>query len=161
MKGKGETGSETESRTFKLRGWKPPRVARDRWWAAPLALLVVAAILATSVVLLTEAPGSFRRSGRRSTSPSGRIRSRQQLNITFARVSYLDQPTQWNTTGFLNASLTANGAWLDNTSSYGTHYGIAPGQLDLDRDHGARQLASRLPPSARTSATPSSTSASR
>ena len=36
-----------------------------------------------------------------------------------------------------------------------------PGQLDLDRNHGARQLASRSPPSARTSATPSSTSASR
>lgn len=125
MKGKGETGRETESRMIKLRGWKTPRVARDRWWAAPVALLVVAAILATSVVLLTGGTRVVREEWSAINLSLGSNPLSQQLNITFARVSYLDQPTQWNTTGFLNASLTANGAWLDNTSSYGTHYGIA------------------------------------
>ena len=125
MKGKGETGSATESRTFKFRGWKTPRVARDRWWAAPVALLVVAAILATSVVLLTGGTRVVREEWSAINLSLGSNPLSQQLNISFARVSYLDQPTQWNTTGFLNASLTPNGAWLDNTSSYGTHYGIA------------------------------------
>ena len=125
MKGKGETGSETESRTFKPRGWKPPRVAKDHWWAAPATLLVVAAILATSVVLLTGGTRVVQEKWSAINLSLGSNPLSQQLNITFARVSYLDQPTQWNTTGFTNASLTANGAWLDNTSSYGTHYGIA------------------------------------
>jgi hypothetical protein len=125
MKGKGETGSETESRTFKPRGWKLPRAARDSWWTAPVALLVVAAILATSVVLLTGGTRIVQEEWSAINLSLGSNPLSQQLNITFARVSYLDQPTQWNTTGFLNASLSANGAWLDNSSSYGTHYGIA------------------------------------
>ena len=99
MKGKGGTGSVTESRTFKFRGWKPPRVARDRWWAAPVALLVVAAILATSVVLLTGGTRVVQEEWSAINLSLGSNPLSQQLNITFARVSYLDQPTQWNTTG--------------------------------------------------------------
>ena len=91
----------------------------------PITLLVVAAILATSVVLLTGSTRVVQEKWSAINLSLGSNPLSQQLNITFARVSYLDQPTQWNTTGFTNASLTANGAWLDNTSSYGTHYGIA------------------------------------
>jgi hypothetical protein len=119
------TGSETGSRTFEHRGWRLPRVAKDRWWAAPLALLVVAAFLATSVVVLTGGAKVVQEEFSSINLSLGSNPLSQQLNITFARVSYLDQPTQWNTTGFINASLTGNGAWLDNSSSYGTHYGIA------------------------------------
>lgn len=48
----------------------------------------------------------------------------EQLNITFARVSYISQPPQWNTTGFSTAKITNPGGWMNNTTAYGTSYGI-------------------------------------
>ncbi len=43
----------------------------------------------------------------------------QQLEIQFARVSYIDQPTQFNTSGFGGASLASNGSYVTNSSGYG------------------------------------------
>jgi hypothetical protein len=47
------TESETRSRTVSRRSWALPGTGRGRWWSVPVALLVVAAFLATSVVVLT------------------------------------------------------------------------------------------------------------
>ena len=65
----------------------------------PITLLVVAAILATYVVLLTGGTRVVQEEWSAINLSLGSNPLSQQLNITFARVSYLDQPTQWNTTG--------------------------------------------------------------
>ena len=46
------------------------------------------------------------------------------LNISFARIGYLSQPAQWNTTGFVNASFTKGAGALWNSTDYGTNYGV-------------------------------------
>ncbi|MGH9030265.1 MAG: hypothetical protein ACRDV4_11715, partial [Acidimicrobiales bacterium] len=43
----------------------------------------------------------------------------QELGITFSRVAFVDQPLQWNETGFQGASVAASGAWENNSSGYG------------------------------------------
>jgi len=43
------------------------------------------------------------------------------LVIQFGRVSYIDQPTEYNTSGFVGATLTGNGAFATNSSGYGIY----------------------------------------
>ncbi len=113
---------ETGSRTT-LRGWKLPRRGRVPWWAAPLAILVLAAMVGSTAFVMADG-------GRATTQVWSAINLNfgsnpvtDQLNVSFARVAYLSQPAQWNTTGFINGTLTGS-AWYHNSTSYGTHYGI-------------------------------------
>lgn len=41
------------------------------------------------------------------------------LAITFSRVSYINQPVQWNTTGFTGGTITGNSSFVTNSSGYG------------------------------------------
>ncbi|MGI0132650.1 MAG: hypothetical protein ACREDK_06120, partial [Thermoplasmata archaeon] len=44
----------------------------------------------------------------------------QNLVVSFARVAYIDQPTEFNTTGLVGATVVAlNGSWESNSSGYG------------------------------------------
>lgn len=82
------------------------------------------------------------------------------LNVSFSRVTYLTQPTQWNTTGFINGTLDSAGPpYWHNSSSYGTHYAIA--QFNTFAAPTPRRLTTTSAGTwERTSPTSSSTSAS-
>ncbi|MCI4345874.1 MAG: hypothetical protein L3K07_03880 [Thermoplasmata archaeon] len=41
------------------------------------------------------------------------------LEVNFARVGYIDQIPQWNSSGFIGGTLTGNGSFLANSSGYG------------------------------------------
>ncbi len=114
---------ETRSRTSLLRGWKLPRDRKVPWWAAPLALLVVAGFIGTGAIALTEHAGPVETwsaiSFNFGSNPVTNV-----LNISFARVAFLSQPTQWNTSGFINASLTKPAGATWNSTDYGTNYGV-------------------------------------
>jgi hypothetical protein len=83
-------------------------------------------MVATTVIVLTQPAG-----GREVTSAIslnfGSDPVTDNLNVTYARVAFLSQPTEWNTTGFLNGTTKTGGtaAWWYNSTDYGTHYGIA------------------------------------
>ena len=126
MTGKGESGSETQGRTNRCASTPLGFRRGGRWWLAPLALVLAAAVVAVSAVALTE---SSPRVGEEWSAISLNFGSNpitNTLNVSFSRVAYLSQPTQWNTTGLTNATLTSSGTpWWDNSTSYGTDYGIA------------------------------------
>lgn len=99
---------------------------KGAWYALPLAILVVAAMVATTVIVLTQPVGAQTVTSAISLN-FGSDPVSDELNVTYARVSFLSQPTEWNTTGFLNGTVAAGGTgtWWDNSTDYGTHYGIA------------------------------------
>ena len=125
MTGKGEPGSETRSRTHVTTeaGSNPRRSSRR--WLAPFVLAVAVVLVATSVVALTQSAPRIEEEWSAITLNFGSNPVTQNLNITFPRVSYVSQPTQWNTTGFVNASLVAStGVYVSNSTDYGTDYGV-------------------------------------
>ena len=113
MRGTGrKEGSENRVRRLIL-GKRPAR------WLAPVAILAVFAMVATSAAMAV-APLRFSHDEWSAINLNfGANPLSQQLEIKFARVSYIDQPTQFNTTGFTGATLTGNGSFLVNTSGYG------------------------------------------
>ena len=126
MTGKGEPGSETSSRTNRRTNTLPGPRRPSRWWLLPLTLIVVAAILAVGAAALTQPSPRIGEEWSAISLNFGSDPVTNTLNVSFSRVAYLTQPTQWNTTGFINGTLDSAGTpyWY-NSTSYGTHYGIA------------------------------------
>ena len=90
-----------------------------------MAILAVALMGVSAVVEITGAAKEQTEVWSALTLNFGSNPVTDSLNVTFARVPYISQPTQWNTSGFANATLTGNGAFLTNSTEYGTNYGIA------------------------------------
>ena len=101
------------------RGGRPPGRADAGWWVAPLALTLVAAMVVTSAAFLADPPRVSHEEWTAINLSFGSNPLSQQLEIQFARVSYIDQPTQFNTSGFGGASLASNGSFVTNSSGYG------------------------------------------
>lgn len=113
-----EKGNETSRRTrFKWSSVNSRGTAR--WWVAPLALTVVAAILATGVLVLVGPSQEIEEEWSAITLSFGSNPISQQLAVSFSRVAYVDQPLQWNKSGFEGASVSPSGAWENNSSGYG------------------------------------------
>jgi hypothetical protein len=69
----------------------------------------------------------------------------QQLGIQFARVAYIDQPTQFNTTAFVGATTTANSAFITNSSGYGImQYNTTTGDVASENYAVAASLGSNV-----------------
>jgi hypothetical protein len=126
MTGNNEPGSETRSRTTQGASVSPFSRGASRWWLAPLAILAVSALVATAVIVVTQPVGPREITSAISLN-FGSDPVTDELNVTYARVSFLSQPTEWNTTGFINGTVAAGGSgvWWFNSSDYGTHYGIS------------------------------------
>jgi hypothetical protein len=108
------------------RGWRLPHgTGRVPRWAVPIAILAVALMGVSAVVEITGAAKAQTEVWSALTLNFGSNPVTDSLNVTFARVPYISQPTQWTSAGFGNASLTGNGAYLTNSTDYGTNYGIA------------------------------------
>ena len=119
MKTQERNGSETESRTINERGWKVPRIGASPWWKAPFAIFAVAVMLGSGGVALLH-PSINETSWSAISLSLGSNPISQQLEVTFGRVAYIDQPAEFNTTAFgSTAKFTLHGAWLDNSSGYG------------------------------------------
>ncbi len=84
-----------------------------------MALAAVLAMVVTSAAFLADPPRITQQEWSAINLSFGSNPLSQQLEIQFARVSYIDQPTQFNTTGFTGAALTGNSSFLVNTSGYG------------------------------------------
>ena len=118
------TGAEPEISAGRT-GWKPPRRGRTSTGKVLIAFLFVGIMLAVGLVAATQHVGPQEVTTAISLSFGSNPVS-NQLNVSFSRVAYLTQPVQWNTTGFINSSLSSAGTpWWDNSTNYGTHYGIA------------------------------------
>ena len=111
-------GSETPRRTNPSRDWRTRRNGRTPWWDAPLAIFAVAVILASAGVALLR-PSVVEKEWSAISLSFGSDPISQDLVVKFARVSYIDQPAEFNTTGFGPANLTLNGAFSSNSSGYG------------------------------------------
>ena len=90
-----------------------------RWWGRRLRSSPSAVVLgASGVILLHPSIGTESWSAISLSLGSNPIS--QQLEVTFGRVVYIDQPAEFNTTAFgSTAKFTLHGAWLDNSSGYG------------------------------------------
>ena len=119
MMGKEGNESETGRRTRLTTGRKNGSGGMGRWWIAPLALVLVAAIIGTGVVVIAEPARQVEEEWSAITLSFGSNPISQQLEVTFSRVAYVDQPLQWNETGFQGATVSPSGAWENNSSSYG------------------------------------------
>jgi hypothetical protein len=126
MMGKDGTGSETERRTHFTIGSMGGSGRSGRWWLAPLALILAGVVVATGAIAVTQPSPRVGEEWSAISLNFGSNPLTNDLNVSFSRVAYLSQPTQWNTTGFTNATLSSTGTpWWDNSTSYGTDYGIA------------------------------------
>ncbi|MHB8430185.1 MAG: hypothetical protein ACYDDZ_06595 [Acidimicrobiales bacterium] len=119
MKAESGATSETVGRSNSVRGWKIPRLGKTPWWVIPLALIAVLAMVVTSAAMVADPPRIAQQEWSAINLSFGNSPLSQQLEIQFARVSYIDQPTQFNTSAFAGASLTANSSFVTNSSGYG------------------------------------------
>ena len=94
---------------------------------APLTLILAAAVVAVGAIALTQPSPRIGEEWSAISLNFGSDPVTDELNVTYARVAFLSQPMEWNTTGFINGTLAAGGAgaWWYNSTDYGTHYGIA------------------------------------
>ncbi|MGI0133046.1 MAG: hypothetical protein ACREDK_08185, partial [Thermoplasmata archaeon] len=119
MKAQEGNGSETRRRTNPKLGRTHPRRRPCPWWGAPLAIFVAAVILASAGGILTRPSGPTTEWSAIDLS-FGSDPVSQNLVVSFARVAYIDQPTEFNTTGLAGATVVAlNGSWESNSSGYG------------------------------------------
>ena len=119
MTGKEGNQSETGRRTRLTTGRKNGSGGMGRWWIAPLALVLAAAIIGTGVIVIAEPAQQVEEEWSAITLSFGSNPISQQLEVTFSRVAYVDQPLQWNETGFQGATVSPSGAWENNSSGYG------------------------------------------
>ena len=110
------------------------RGARHRPITVAAAVIAALAMALTIAVPTLFAPLTEERTWSAINLSFGSNPVSQQLEIQFARVSYIDQPTQFNTTGFTGATLTGNGSFVTNSSGYGV--------LQFNSTTGANGIAS-------------------
>lgn len=119
MKGNNGNGSETDRRTHNTAGWTSGAAGAARWWFAPLALLLAASVVGAGLVVSVAPVRQVEEEWSAITLSFGSNPITQELGITFSRVAYVDQPLQWNETGFQGATVLSSGAWENNSSGYG------------------------------------------
>jgi hypothetical protein len=107
-----------QSRSSRIFGRKSPEYSTRN---ALFAILAVVAMVATVGVaaLGTGHVSTQKWSAINLTFGSNPVTN--NLVIQFGRVSYIDQPTEYNTSGFVGATLTGNGAFATNSSGYGIY----------------------------------------
>jgi len=121
MTGKNEDGNGSATdRRKRLEGSRRAKcLGSGRWWVAPLSLALVATIVATGVLVLATPTREVEEEWSAITLSFGSNPISQQLAISFSRVAYVDQPLQWNESGFQGATVSPSGAWENNSSGYG------------------------------------------
>ena len=117
MAGTEVLGSATHGRSNQEPGWNKPR-RRVPWWVTPTALLAVAVLLGSAAAALQH-PTIAEREWSAINLSFGPNPISQSLVVSFARVSYIDQPTEFNTTGLTGAYVVQNSSWESNSSGYG------------------------------------------
>lgn len=112
-----KTGSETSGATERR---LPFARGKPRAWIPLTAFLVVGALLLVPLGLqLAQGPAGPRDDWKTSFLNFGSNPVSSSLAINFGRISYIDQPTEWNTSGFVGGSLVGNGSFITNSSGYG------------------------------------------